>query len=201
MPKLLWNREEFDGEIMAKGIDDTYHDMRTLVAEETEVHPAVPVEAGHPHYILYTSGTTGAPKGVVRDQVGTTVALNFSFDWVYDFQVGSRFFCAADFGWVAGHHILLYAPLIRGATTVVFEGKPVIPDSGELFRICEKHAIEHIFVAPTAVREIARLDNDGDLIKACDLTKLRTIHVAGERCDPKTLRWLNNIVPTAILND
>mmetsp|Transcript_10722 Transcript_10722/g.16301 ORF Transcript_10722/g.16301 Transcript_10722/m.16301 type:complete len:87 (-) Transcript_10722:889-1149(-) len=86
---------------------------------------------------------------------------------------------------------MLYAPLLRGASTIIFEGKPVIPDAGELFRICEKHSIEQLFVAPTAVREIARLDNKGELIQECDLSKLKAIHVAGERCDPKTLRWIN----------
>mmetsp|Transcript_21145 Transcript_21145/g.32787 ORF Transcript_21145/g.32787 Transcript_21145/m.32787 type:complete len:134 (-) Transcript_21145:576-977(-) len=129
------------------------------------------------------------------------VSLNYCFDWACDFQPGTKFFGAADLGWVVGHNFMLYAPLLRGASTILFEGKPVIPDAGELFRICEKYEIEHMFVAPTAVREISRLDHEGELIQQCDLSKLRGIHMAGERCDPGTIRWLHKVLPTVILND
>lgn len=138
IPKLFFDRPELDGDLRAdkKYTDDpTFFDMATAVEEETEVAPAVSLDANHPLYILYTSGTTGDPKGMVRDHGGTTVALNYAFNITYDFHPGKNFFGAADLGWVVGHSCILYGSLIRGCSTVIFEGKPILPDPGILWSI------------------------------------------------------------------
>jgi propionyl-CoA synthetase len=135
--------------------------MKALVAAETEIADAVNVPSTHPLYILYTSGTTGDPKGVVRDQGGTTVALNYSMDINFNMHPGTKYFCGADLGWIVGHTIMLYGPLIRGASTIIFEGKPVVPDAGILWKIAEEYEVEGMFIAPTTVREIKKKDIDG----------------------------------------
>jgi len=175
--------------------------MRALIDAETEVAEPVMVPSNHPLYILYTSGTTGDPKGVVRDHGGTTVALNYAMDNNFNMQAGTNYFSGADLGWIVGHTIILYGPLIRGSNTVIFEGKPILPDAGILWKICDKYNIEGLFIAPTTVREIKRVDSEGEKVHDHDITKLVSINMAGERCDPDTINWLRKNLPNICIND
>ncbi len=150
----------------------------------------VSVAATDPLYILYTSGTTGMPKGVVRDHGGHAVALNWSMKAIYDVKPGEVYWAASDVGWVVGHSYIVYAPLLFGCTTVVYEGKPVgTPDAGAFWRVISDHNVNVLFTAPTAFRAIAKEDPQGEFIKKYDLSKFRTLFLAGERCDPDTLDW------------
>ncbi|MDP2080775.1 MAG: propionyl-CoA synthetase [Pseudotabrizicola sp.] len=156
------------------------------------VEPAdcVPVEGNHPAYILYTSGTTGAPKGVVRPTGGHLVALNWTMRAIYNCGVGDVFWAASDVGWVVGHSYICYAPLIAGSTTLVFEGKPVgTPDAGTFWRVIEEHKVKSFFTAPTALRAIKRDDPEGLLIKDYDTSSMQALFLAGERADPDTVDW------------
>jgi propionyl-CoA synthetase len=150
----------------------------------------VEVAATDPLYVLYTSGTTGKPKGIVRDNGGHAVALAWSMPHLYGVQPGQVWWTASDVGWVVGHSYIVYAPLIAGATTVLFEGKPVgTPDAGTFWRVMEEHAVEAFFTAPTAIRAIKKEDPDGKLLEGRDLSRLRTVFLAGERLDPETYHW------------
>jgi propionyl-CoA synthetase len=150
----------------------------------------VPVEAKDPLYILYTSGTTGSPKGVVRDNGGHAVALKWSLRHVYGMEPGDVFFAASDIGWVVGHSYIVYAPLLLGCTTVLYEGKPVgTPDAGAYFRVIEQHRVNALFTAPTALRAIKREDPEGRLPRRFELGSLRALFLAGERADPDTVAW------------
>jgi propionyl-CoA synthetase len=150
----------------------------------------VPVAATDPLYILYTSGTTGIPKGVVRDNGGHAVALKWSMTNVYATGSGEVFWAASDIGWTVGHCYIVYAPLLHGCTTVLYEGKPVgTPDAGAFWRLCAQHGVGVLFTAPTAFRAIKREDPDGVLMAAHDLSRFRLLYLAGERCDPDTLTW------------
>jgi len=150
----------------------------------------VPVAATDPLYILYTSGTTGIPKGVVRDNGGHAVALAWSMGHVYGVQPGEVFWAASDVGWVVGHSYIVYAPLFHGCTTVLYEGKPVgTPDAGAFWRVIAEYGVSVMFTAPTAFRAIKRDDPKGEFIGRYDLSKLRALFLAGERCDPDTLQW------------
>jgi propionyl-CoA synthetase len=166
-------------------------------AAQEGVAPAdcVPVEGNHPAYILYTSGTTGAPKGVVRATAGHLVALNWTMKNVYDVNPGEVFWAASDVGWVVGHSYICYAPLIHGNTTVVFEGKPIgTPDAGTFWRIIEEHQVRSFFTAPTAIRAVKREDPKGEFLKKYDLSSLRALYLAGERADPDTILWAQEML-------
>jgi propionyl-CoA synthetase len=150
----------------------------------------VPVAADDPLYILYTSGTTGVPKGVVRDNGGHLVALKWSMRHIYGTEPGEVFWAASDLGWAVGHSYIVYGPLFNGNTTVLYEGKPVgTPDPGAFWRVISEHKVKTFFTAPTAFRSIRREDPDGEYVRRYDLSGLRTLFLAGERCDPATLLW------------
>ena len=143
------------------------------------------VNACDPLYILYTSGTTGKPKGVVRDNGGHAVALHYSMKAIYDINPGEVFWAASDVGWVVGHSYIVYAPLLAGCTTILFEGKPVrTPDAGTFWRVIEAHRVNVFFTAPTAFRAIRKEDPAGDRLQDYDVSSLRQMFVAGERTDP-----------------
>jgi propionyl-CoA synthetase len=167
------------------------------------VEPAdcVPVEGNHPAYILYTSGTTGKPKGVIRDTAGHLVALNWTMKNIYGVDPGEVFWAASDVGWVVGHSYICYAPLIHGNTTVVFEGKPVgTPDAATFWRVIEEHKVASFFTAPTAFRAIKREDPTGELVKNHDISSLRALYLAGERADPDTVEWAQRVLGVPVID-
>jgi propionyl-CoA synthetase len=182
---VLWQREQAKGSLMP----ERDFEWAPLEAAATPAE-CVPVAATDPLYILYTSGTTGVPKGVVRDTGGHLVALAWSMRHIYDIGPGDTMFTASDLGWVVGHSYICYAPLLVGATTVLFEGKPVgTPDAGTFWRVIEQHKVKVLFTAPTAFRAIRKEDPNASLLRQYDRSSFRTLFLAGERCDPDTLAW------------
>ena len=166
-----------------------------------EPHPCTWVEATDPLYILYTSGTTGQPKGIVRDNGGHLVALNWSMRNVYGVEPGEVYWAASDVGWVVGHSYIVYAPLIHGNTTVLFEGKPVgTPDAGVFWRVIGEHDVKVLFTAPTAFRAIKREDPSGELIRPEEIAGLRALFLAGERADPATVQWAEDHLGVPVID-
>lgn len=187
---VIFQREQQVADLI-DGRDYDWHGFQAGVAPAE----CVPVKGDHPAYILYTSGTTGAPKGVVRPTAGHLVALNWTMKAIYDVDPGDVFWAASDVGWVVGHSYICYAPLIHGNTTVVFEGKPIgTPDAGTFWRVIEEHNVKSFFTAPTAFRAIKREDPKGEMIKNYDISGLRALYLAGERADPDTIEWAQRIM-------
>ena len=182
---VIFQREQEVAKLV-EGRDFNWHGFQYGV----EPAECVPVSGDHPTYILYTSGTTGQPKGVVRATAGHLVALDWSMKNIYNITAGDVFWAASDVGWVVGHSYICYGPLIAGATTIVFEGKPVgTPDAGTFWRVIQNHKVKSFFTAPTALRAIKREDPEGKLIKEYNLGGLGALYLAGERADPDTVEW------------
>ena len=193
---VIFQREQEIAELI-EGRDVDWNDFQAGVAPAE----CVPVEGNHPAYILYTSGTTGAPKGVVRPTAGHLVALNWTMKAIYNVDPGDVFWAASDVGWVVGHSYICYAPLIHGNTTIVFEGKPVgTPDAGTFWRVISEHNVRSFFTAPTAIRAVKREDPKGEFVKKYDLSCLRTLYLAGERADPDTIEWAQDILGVPVID-
>ncbi|MBO3743795.1 AMP-binding protein [Actinoplanes flavus] len=162
----------------------------------------VPVAATDPLYILYTSGTTGRPKGVVRDNGGHAVALRWSMEKIFGVRPGEVFWAASDVGWVVGHSYIVYGPLLTGATTILYEGKPVgTPDAGAFWRVVEQHRISAMFTAPTAIRAVRKEDPDGKLLAGRDVSSLRSLFLAGERLDTRTYEWAGDLLGIPVVDN
>ncbi|MCK0208089.1 propionyl-CoA synthetase [Starkeya koreensis] len=186
---LIFQRPQAEAKLQP-GRDHDWETLRAAARAAGMASECVPVEATEPLYILYTSGTTGKPKGVVRDTGGYMVALRWSMEGLYHVAPGEVFWSASDIGWVVGHSYIVYAPLLAGCTTVLYEGKPVgTPDAGAFWRVVEDYRVAALFTAPTALRAIKKEDPEGAMMGAHDRSSLRTLFLAGERADPDTVEW------------
>ncbi|WP_298261073.1 propionate-CoA ligase PrpE [uncultured Litoreibacter sp.] len=193
---VILQREQERAQLI-EGRDFDWHSFQDGVAPAE----CVPVSGDHPAYVLYTSGTTGQPKGVLRPTAGHLVALNWTMKNLYDVDSGDVFWAASDVGWVVGHSYICYGPLIHGNTTVVFEGKPIgTPDAGTFWRVVEEHNVKSFFSAPTAFRAVKREDPQGELIKNYDLSCLKNVYLAGERADPDTIEWMQTHLGKPIID-
>jgi propionyl-CoA synthetase len=187
---------------MTPGRDHDWAAMRDhALVHARSVYECVPVAATDPLYILYTSGTTGQPKGVVRDNGGHMVALKWSMKYLYGVEPGETWWAASDIGWVVGHSYIVYGPLFHGATAILYEGKPVgTPDAGAYWRVISEHNVVAMFTAPTAFRAIKKEDSQGKFLSKYDLTKFRTLFLAGERADPDTLVWAEKLLNIPVID-
>jgi propionyl-CoA synthetase len=186
--------------VKADMVDGRDHDWDEVIAN-AEPAECVPVQATDPLYILYTSGTTGTPKGIVRDNGGHAVALRWSFENIYNVKPGEVYWSASDVGWVVGHSYIIYGPLLTGCTTIIFEGKPVgTPDPGAFWRVISEHGAKVLFTAPTAFRAIKRDDPDGEYLKKYDLSGFKYLFLAGERLDPDTYHWASKLLNRPVID-
>jgi propionyl-CoA synthetase len=186
---------------LTAGRDHDWATLRTDAMAAKKSAPCVPVKATDPLYILYTSGTTGIPKGVVRDNGGHLVALKWSMFNLYGVKPGEVWWCGSDIGWVVGHSYIIYGPLIHGATSIMYEGKPIgTPDAGAFWRVISEHRAVAFFTAPTAFRAIKKEDPEGKFIRQYDLSKFRTLFLAGERADPPTVEWAERQLKVPVID-
>lgn len=197
---IILKRPQQDCELKA-GRDHDWATLREQAMSAGKKADCVAVDATDPLYILYTSGTTGKPKGVVRDNGGHLVALKWTMENLYGIKPGEVWWCASDIGWVVGHSYIIYGPLIHGATSIMYEGKPVgTPDAGAFWRVISEHGAVALFTAPTAFRAIRKEDPDGSFIGKYDLSKLRTLFLAGERADPPTVEWAEQQLKVPVID-
>jgi propionyl-CoA synthetase len=197
---MILQRPQCEAQLTA-GRDYDWRKVWEHAVDYAKTSECVPVAATDPLYILYTSGTTGIPKGVVRDNGGHMVALKWSMHNLYGIDPGAIFWCASDIGWVVGHSYIVYAPLLHGATSIMYEGKPVgTPDAGAFWRVIAQHKAVALFTAPTAFRAIRKEDPDGKLLSQYDLQRFRTLFLAGERADPPTIQWAEDLLKVPVID-
>ena len=198
---LILQRPQAEASLIAGRDLDWAQTRDHALTHARSVYDCVPVTATDPLYILYTSGTTGQPKGVVRDNGGHMVALKWSMKNLYGVEPGEAYWAASDIGWVVGHSYIIYAPLFHGCTSILYEGKPVgTPDAGAFWRVIAEHGVSVLFTAPTAFRAIKKEDPDGKLLAQYDLSKFRTLFLAGERADPPTLEWAEKMLKVPVID-
>jgi propionyl-CoA synthetase len=197
---LILQRRELEAQMVAPR-DHDWASLRAAALAAGKAADCVPLAATDPLYILYTSGTTGVPKGVVRDNGGHMVALRWSMQYLYGIDPGEVWWSGSDVGWVVGHSYIVYAPLLHGCTSILYEGKPVgTPDAGAFWRVCAEHGVVALFTAPTAFRAIKKEDPQGKLIAKYDLSKFRTLFLAGERADPDTVKWAEEMLKVPVID-